>query len=214
MHKIRVKLILALVVIGTVFSIKNASAQFAVIDPSNIAQSIVNTTKEIAHASKTVSNTLDTFKETKKVYEQGKEYYDALKSVNHLVKDAKKVQKTLLLLGEITDIYITNFQLMLSDKNFRADELNAIAHGYAKLLDESADVLSDLKNIININGLSMTDAERMERIDKAYDAISNYRNLVAYYTRKNISVSYLRAKKINDTDRIIGLYGTANDKYW
>ena len=214
MHKIRVKLILALIVIGTVFSIKNASAQFAVIDPSNIAQSIVNTTKEIAHASKTVSNTLDTFKETKKVYEQGKEYYDALKSVNHLVKDAKKVQKTLLLLGEITDIYISNFQLMLSDKNFRADELNAIAHGYAKLLDESADVLSELKNIININGLSMTDAERMERIDKAYDAISNYRNLVSYYTRKNISVSYLRAKKINDTDRIIGLYGTANDKYW
>lgn len=214
MQKIRVNLILVLIVIGTVFSIKNASAQFAVIDPSNIAQSIVNTTKEIAHASKTVSNTLDTFKETKKVYEQGKEYYDALKSVNHLVKDAKKVQKTLLLLGEITDIYISNFQLMLSDKNFRADELNAIAHGYAKLLDESADVLSELKNIININGLSMTDAERMERIDKAYDAISNYRNLVAYYTRKNISVSYLRAKKINDTDRIIGLYGTANDKYW
>lgn len=214
MQKIRVNLILVLIVIGTVFSIKNASAQFAVIDPSNIAQSIVNTTKEIAHASKTVSNTLDTFKETKKVYEQGKEYYDALKSVNHLVKDAKKVQKTLLLLGEITDIYISNFQLMLSDKNFRADELNAIAHGYAKLLDESADVLSELKNIININGLSMTDAERMERIDKAYDAISNYRNLVAYYTRKNISVSYLRAKKINDTDRIIGLYGAANDKYW
>lgn len=214
MQKIRVNLILVLIVIGTVFSIKNASAQFAVIDPSNIAQSIVNTTKEIAHASKTVSNTLDTFKETKKVYEQGKEYYDALKSVNHLVKDAKKVQKTLLLLGEITDIYISNFQLMLSDKNFRADELNAIAHGYAKLLDESADVLSELKNIININGLSMTDAERMERIDKAYDAISNYRNLVAYYTRKNISVSYLRAKKINDTDRIISLYGTANDKYW
>lgn len=208
----RIKTILTLIVI--VLFAKSANAQFAVIDPSNIAQSIVNTTKEIAQASKTVSNTLDTFKETRKVYEQGKEYYDALKSVNHLVKDAKKVQKTLLLLGEITDIYVNNFQLMLSDKNFRSDELNAIAHGYAKLLDESADVLSELKNIVNINGLSMTDAERMERIDKAYESISNYRNLVAYYTRKNISVSYLRAKKINDTDRVIALYGTVGDKYW
>lgn len=208
----RIKTILTLIVI--VLFAKGANAQFAVIDPSNIAQSIVNTTKEIAQASKTVSNTLDTFKETRKVYEQGKEYYDALKSVNHLVKDAKKVQKTLLLLGEITDIYVNNFQLMLSDNNFRSDELNAIAHGYAKLLDESADVLSELKNIVNINGLSMTDAERMERIDKAYESISNYRNLVAYYTRKNISVSYLRAKKINDTDRVIALYGTVGDKYW
>lgn len=212
MKKIRIKTTLLFIVIA-LFT-KNAQAQFAVIDPSNIAQSIVNTTKELAQTSRTVSNTLDTFKETKKVYEQGKQYYDALKSVNHLVKDARKVQKTLLLLGEITDIYVNNFQLMLSDKNFRADELTAIAHGYAMLLDESADILAELKNIVNINGLSMSDAERMDRIDKAYDSISNYRNLVSYYTRKNISVSYLRSKKINDTDRVIALYGSANDKYW
>ena len=212
MKKIRIKTILLFIVIA-LFT-KNAQAQFAVIDPSNIAQSILNTTKELVQTSRTVSNTLDTFKETKKVYEQGKQYYDALKSVNHLVKDARKVQKTLLLLGEITDIYVNNFQLMLSDKNFRADELTAIAHGYAMLLDESADILAELKNIVNINGLSMSDAERMDRIDKAYDSISNYRNLVSYYTRKNISVSYLRSKKINDTERVIALYGSANDKYW
>lgn len=212
MKKIRIKTILLFIVIA-LFT-KNAQAQFAVIDPSNIAQSIVNTTKELAQTSRTVSNTLDTFKETKKVYEQGKQYYDALKSVNHLVKDARKVQKTLLLLGEITDIYVNNFQLMLSDTNFRADELTAIAHGYAMLLDESADILAELKNIVNINGLSMSDAERMDRIDKAYDSINNYRNLVSYYTRKNISVSYLRSKKINDTERVIALYGSANDKYW
>ena len=137
-----------------------------------------------------------------------------LKSVNNLVKDARKVQKTVLLLGEITDIYVTNFQLMLSDKNFRPEELNAIAFGYSKLLEESSDVLTELKNVVNINGLSMTDAERMERIDKAYNSVLNYRNLVSYYTRKNISVSYLRAKKISDTDRVIALYGTANDRYW
>lgn len=210
MNKISITLVFAL----TILFANNTHAQFAVFDPSNLAQSIVNTTKEIVQTSKTVSNTLDTFKETKKVYDQGKQYYDALKSVNHLVKDARKVQKSLLLLGEITDIYINNFQLMLSDNNFRPEELTAIAFGYTRLLDESADVLSELKNIVNINGLSMSDAERMSRIDKAYDAISNYKNLVSYYTRKNISVSYLRAKKINDTDRVIALYGDANDKYW
>ena len=192
----------------------NASAQWAVFDPSNLAQGIVNTTKEIAQTSKTVSNTLDTFKETVKLYEQGKQYYDALKSVHSLVKDGKKVHKTILLIGDITEIYVSNFQLMLSDKNFRPEELNAIAFGYSKLLEESADVLAELKNVVNINGLSMTDAERMVVIDNAYNKVLNYRNLVSYYTRKNISVSYLRAKKISDTDRVIALYGTANDRYW
>lgn len=31
----------------------------------------------------------------------------------------------------------------------------------------------------------------------------NYRNLVRYYTNKTISVSYLRARKNNDMDRVI-----------
>ena len=205
--------IIALIAVLCFFA-GNANAQWAVIDPTNLAQSIVNTTNQIAQTSKTVSNTLDNFKQTVKLYEQGKEYYDALKAVNNLVKDARKVQKTVLLLGDITDIYVTNFQLMLSDKNFRPEELNAIAFGYAKLLEESSDVLTELKNVVNINGLSMSDAERMERIDKVYSSVLNYRNLVAYYTRKNISVSYLRAKKINDTDRVMALYGNANDRYW
>lgn len=38
--------------------------------------------------------------------------------------------------------------------------------------------------------------------------------LSRYYTNKNISVSYLRAKKKNDLDRIMGLYGNMNERYW
>ena len=35
-----------------------------------------------------------------------------------------------------------------------------------------------------------------------------------YYTDKNISVSYLRAKKKKDADRVVALYGDAEDRYW
>lgn len=190
------------------------NAQWAVIDPSNLAQGIINTTKQITQTSATVNNTLSNFKETVKIYEQSKQYYDALKSINNLVKDAKKVQKTILLIGEISDIYVSNYQLMLSDKNYTPDELTVIGSGYAKLLSESADVLQELKNVVNINGLSMSDKERMDLIDRAYSSVKNYRDLVSYYTRKNISVSYLRAKKKNDTDRVMSLYGSADERYW
>lgn len=205
--------IIMLLVIGSLFTGK-VNAQWAVIDPSNLAQGIINTTKQIVQTSATVNNTLSNFKETVKVYEQGKAYYDALKSVNNLVKDARKVQKTILLIGDISDIYVTNFQLMLSDKNYTPDELTVIGLGYTKLLGESADVLQELKNVVNINGLSMSDKERMDLIDRAYNSVKNYRDLVSYYTRKNISVSYLRAKKKNDTDRVMSLYGSADERYW
>lgn len=154
------------------------------------------------------------FQETVKIYQQGKDYYDALKSVHNLVKDARKVQKSILLIGEISDIYVNSFQKMLSDENYTPDELSAIAYGYTQLLQESSDVLEEMKSVVNINGLSMSDKERMDVIDRTYNAIRNYRDLVSYYTRKNISVSYLRAKKKKDTDRVMALYGSANERYW
>ena len=133
-----------------------ASAQWVVSDPGNLAQGIINASKNIIHTSKTAANMVNNFQETVKIYEQGKKYYDALKSVNNLVKDARKVQQTILMVGDITDIYVTSFQKMLRDDNFTVEELGAIAFGYTKLLEESNDVLTELKNVVNITTLSMT----------------------------------------------------------
>ena len=194
--------------------ISKASAQWVVSDPGNLAQGIINTTKQIVQTSTTAKNTLDGFMEAQKIFQQGKKYYDALKAVHDVVKGGVKVKKSIELVAEISEIYVRNFQSMLTDPNFTPDELSAISFGYAKLMSESSDVLQDLKNVVNITGMSLTDAERLAIIDNAYRSLLNYRNLVNYYTRKNISVSYLRAKKKNDTDRVLALYGSANERYW
>lgn len=195
------------------FSVGKANAQWAVIDPANLAQGIINATKNIVQTSSTAANMVNNFKETVKIYEQGKKYYDALKSVNDLVKDARKVQKTILLVGEITDVYVNSFQLMMQDKNYTVEELGAIAFGYTKLLEESADLVKELKEVVNVSSLSMSDKERMEIIDKTYNNVKRYRNLVGYYTNKTIAVSYLRSKKSGDMDRVMALYG-GNNRYW
>ena len=191
-----------------------ANAQWVVTDPTNLAQGIVNTTKQIIQTSSTASNMLNNFKETVKIYEQGKKYYDALKSVNNLVKDARKVQKTILMIGEISDVYVVSFQKMMRDENYTVEELGAIAFGYTKLLEESNDVLQEMKGVVNITTLSLSDKERMDVVDRCYNSVKRYRNLVSYYTNKNIAVSYLRAKKKGDTNRVLALYGDANDRYW
>ncbi len=191
-----------------------ARAQWVVSDPGNLAQGIINASKNIIHTSKTATNMVNNFQETVKIYEQGKKYYDALKSVNNLVKDGIKVKNTILMIGEISDIYVTNFQLMLRDENYTAEELSAIAFGYTKLLEESNNVLKEMKEVVNITTLSMTDKERMDVVDRCYNRVRNYRNLVMYYTNKNISVSYLRAKKKNDMDRVLALYGSRSERYW
>lgn len=137
-----------------------------------------------------------------------------LKSVNNLVKDARKVSEIILMVGDVSEIYVTNFQKMLDDENFSPEELDAIAFGYTKLLEESNGVLQDLKQVINVSTLSMTDKDRMDVVDDCYASMRRYRNLVNYYTNRNIAVSFLRARKKNDLDRVLKLYGNDISKYW
>ena len=69
-----------------------ASAQWVVSDPGNLAQGIINASKNIIHTSKTATNMVSNFQETVKIYQQGKKYYDALKSVSYTHLDVYKRQ--------------------------------------------------------------------------------------------------------------------------
>ena len=95
-----------------------SSAQWVVTDPGNLAQGIINMSDNIAHTSKTATNTAQSFSETVKIYEQSKKYYDALKSVNNLVRDARKVREIILMVGDVSDIYVTGFGRMMKDEHW------------------------------------------------------------------------------------------------
>ena len=43
-------------------------------------------------------------------------------------------------------------------------------------------MLTELKNVVNITTLSMTDKERMDVVERFYSKMKRYRNLVSYYT--------------------------------
>ena len=202
-------LLCLLVFVG--FGTYQAKAQWAVIDPTNLVQNILT----VGKTATTATNVINSFKEMQKIYDQGKEYYDKLQSVHNLIKDARKVKETVELVSEISQIYSTNYNKMLADKNFSLKELEAISAGYAKLLKESGNLLSDIKNIVSTsNGLSMTDAERMAIIDQIHGKMVEQRNLVSYFSKKSISVSFIRSQEKGDMAQVRALYGDPSDRYW
>ena len=161
-----------------------------------------------------MKNTLDGFKEVEKLYNDTKKYYDALKKVSNLIGDAYKVKECILMVGDISEIYVTSYKKILSNRNFRPSELAAMASGYAKLLEQSGESLKELKSIVKSNVFSMNDHERMQSIDRIYTTLREYRSLVSYYTRKNISVSYVRAREKNNLASVKALYGNTASRYW
>ena len=204
------RIFMCLVVALSMFSFQ-AKAQWEVSDPTNLVQNIISAIQD----KSTAYNMINNLNESIKIYKQGKEYYDALKSVHNLVKDARKVKKTIEMVSEITNIYVTGFNKMVGDPNFTPNELAEISTGHTKLLEEGGALVTDLKNVVTgSNGLSLSDKERMDAIDQIYNKMLEYRNLTKYYTQKSISVSYIRAKEKNDTDRVLSLYGSPAERYW
>ena len=181
---------------GSLFT-QQAHAQWVVSDPTNFAGNIANTVKEI-----------------EKLYNDTKKYYEALKKVNNLIGDAYKVKECVLMVGDISEIYVKSYKRMLQDKNFRPSELAAIASGYTKLLEQSGESLKELKSVAGSNVFSMNDSERMQMIDRIYTTLREYRSLVSYYTQKNISVSYVRARAKGDLSALRSLYGSDVSRYW
>lgn len=191
-----------------------ARAQWVVSDPSNLAQGIVNSTQQIAEAAKNGQTMLQSFQETVKIYEQSKKYYDALKAVSNLVRNARKVQRCILLVGEISDIYMDGYRRMLADENFSPAELGAISVGYAKIIEDAAGALRELQDIVNPTDLSLTDKDRIDVVERVYGVLRSHRDLARYYTRKQISISLLRSRERGNVDRILSLYGTDEQRYW
>lgn len=190
---------------------QRAAAQWTVIDPSNLVQNI----KSAVQSSTTASNMIKSLQESVKIYNQSKAYYDALKAVHNIIKDARKVKLTIEMVSEITDIYMSGFNRMVTDRNFTSGELAAISAGYAWLLEEGGALVAELKNIVTSgNGLSLSDKERMDAVDQIYTRMLRYRNLTRYYTDKAISVSFLRSQSKGDAARVQALYGKPSERYW
>ena len=64
---------ITLIICLCLFAVGRASAQWAVIDPSNIAQSIVNTSKNVVHTSTTAQNMIKKFSRDREDLRTGQE---------------------------------------------------------------------------------------------------------------------------------------------
>ena len=200
----RKRIISMLFVLSAFIVPASVQAQWVVSDPGNLVQGIVNSVNEIVETSETAQNALSTWKETSKIFEQGREYYDKLRKVNDLISGSEKVKESVLMLGDISEIYVNNFGQR---------ELNAIAAGYNTIMKKSSRSITELKNIINPTGMSMNDKERIDLVNRVYREMTHYKELANYYTRKNLHVSYLRAKEKNEQQQVFDLYGK-DERYW
>lgn len=153
----------------SLFSLQ-AQAQWAVIDPTNLAQGIVNMGNNIKAVSKTTGETLNVFKQTKALYDENKKFYDDLLTIKDFVKETKKVGRSIQMVSDMSNMFIDDFSKFTSDPHLSLNEIDTYMRRYNRSIRIATEELQVLSKVIG-RGLSMNDKERMDKINESYDNI-------------------------------------------
>jgi len=150
-------------------------------------QRLQNRTIWLQNAQKTIENSLSKFKLDEitiwsaKHRDQYQQYYQELLQVKSMIKFysliKQTIQKQLLLVKEYGRIW----RLLRKDRQFTTAELTYMGEVYQGILTESLKNIDFIQLTTRSFSFQMTDADRLELIQKAADRIDqNYQDLRAF----------------------------------
>ena len=176
-------------------------------------QRLQNKTIWLQNAQKTLENTLSKLKldeisdwteRQKTLY---KDYFEELAKVKSIISYYQRIREISQKQVRLVEQYQRAWNLLRQDKYFTADELGYMAKVYSGILDESAKNLDQIFLVVNSFTTQMSDAKRLEIINKAVDQVdANYYDLTRF-NKQNILLSLQWAKENNDVDVVKKLYG-------
>ncbi|MEG0890110.1 MAG: DUF4141 domain-containing protein [Bacteroides sp.] len=166
-----------------------AQAQWAVIDPTNLAQGILNMGNNIKAVSKTTGETLNVFKQTKALYDENKKFYDDLLTIKDFLRDTQKVGRSIKMVSDMSDMFVRDFSKFTSDPHLSLDEINTYMSRYNRSIRMATEELQVLSKVVG-RGLSMNDKERMDKIDQSYDTI--------YASYEELKISQLEIQMLSE----------------
>lgn len=167
----------------------------------------------LQNAQKVLENKLSKFKLdeiaqwTEKQRQLYKKYYDELWQVKNTLATYHRIALILQRQKLLVQQYKFTWQMVNQDKHFSPSEIDYMYLVYTGIINQSVYNLDELMLVINSNKTQMTDAKRLEVINKVGDNVDrNYTDL-QQFNNQNIQLSMNRAKDESEITTVKKLYG-------
>jgi hypothetical protein len=176
-------------------------------------QRLQNKTIWLQNAQKVLENKLNQLKLkeiadwTEKHRKLYKEYYDELWKVRNTIASYQRIKQILERQVRLVDEYKRVWSLARNDKHFTKNEIEYMGRVYTGIIDESVRNLDQLYVIIKSLKTQMTDAKRIEIIDKCGEEIERNYSDLKEFNNQNIQLSINRAKDEQEIESVKRLYG-------
>jgi hypothetical protein len=136
-----------------------------------------------------------------------KDYFDELWRVKGIISYYHRIRDITEKQIRLVEEYKRAWALFRQDTHFTPDEVVYMGGVYKGILTESVKNIDQLFLVINSFATQMTDAGRLEIINKAAEGMeTTYQNLKAF-NQQNVLLSLQRAKSRNDVEVVKQLYG-------
>lgn len=203
------KLFVILIMCGMSFQVKAQSEE--------VQQLLLNIEK-LAQFKKILQNMYDGYKLLNKGYtavkniSEGnfnthKAFLDGLMEVSPAVKKYKRITDIINYQIRIAKEYKLAFNRVKEGKQFTADEIDYLGKVYSNLFNESLKSLDELSMIITSGKLRMSDDERLQAIDKIYQAVEDQYSFLKDFTNNTSMLSLQRKSEQAQIEMSRRLYG-------
>ncbi len=136
-----------------------------------------------------------------------KNFLDGLLLVSPVVKQYKKVSDIISAQQQLVSEYTTASKTLRSSGYMNADELNYMGTVYNNLFKTSLKDLDALTTVLTDGSVRMSDAERLQVIDKIHGGMMDKLNFLKQFDQSNTLLAVQRAKEHNDIATLQSLYG-------
>lgn len=135
------------------------------------------------------------------------DYFDELWKIKNTITTYQRVREVIKKQVQLVNEYSRAISLFKQDKHFAEKEISYMHKVYSGIMDESVKNIEQMQLVLNAFVTQMTDAKRLEIINKASDNIEQNISDLRQFNQENIKVSLQRAKDINDINAVKKLYG-------
>lgn len=134
-------------------------------------------------------------------------YYDDLWKVRSTLETYNKISTVVQRQQQIIEQYKFTWHMVSQDDHFTSSEIDYMYRVYTGILNESVRNVEQVLLVINAYRTQMSDAKRLEIINKAALGIEKNYNDLQQFNRQNIQLSINRAKDKHEVESIKRLYG-------
>ena len=134
-------------------------------------------------------------------------FLTGLLKVSPAIRNDARIPEIVAMQASLLSEYRTAAQQFRSSGSFSAAELDYIARVYTQLVSQTLADTEELALILTAGTLRMSDAERLETLDRLHANCNDRLQFLRYFNRDGVLLSLQRSRDQADTQTLRQLYG-------